>query len=263
MKKNNIRKAARVALLVLPIMMLPGCGALNWIKEKLGMSKPQTMTDVSEFGMSESMDMNGEKKTGNGLVSADDTSEVLVTMNGKPVLTEKMLQDELDQLIAGRPELKAQLAMPGARQSLLMGILTQLVADEWVQRNLVHERPEFKKELEHMSKQVRRAVSAKYFSQEHPVKVTDADVRAFYEKHKDMLQGKAFDEIKEMLKPAVEQEKQMEHFELLINKYKDEYGIKVNEDALKEEGAMPAGFPGGMQEMSEEDVEEVSMPQAA
>jgi len=263
MKKNNISKAARFVLLALPIMMLPGCGVLDWIKEKLGMSKPQTMTDMPGFGVSDA-NVNGGK-TGNGLSSAGDGSEVLVTLGGKPVITEKILQEELDKMIAAEPKLKDALSMmPDAKRQLLMGLLTQLIIDEWAERNAVYSRPEIKKELENMTKQAKRAVIAQAFIQAHPVEVTEAELKAFYEKHKGMMQDKKFDEVKDMLKGGVEQEKQMQHIEGLIGKYKDEYGVQVNEDALKpEEGAMPAGLPGGMQEMSEEDVEEVSTPQAA
>ncbi len=262
MKKNNIRKAVHVALLALPIMMLPGCGALNWIKEKLGMSKPQTTSGVSDFGVSKDMDMNGEKKTGDGLVSADDDSEVLVTIEGKPAITAKMLQDELDQLAAERPELNevSPMMMLDIKRSLLMGMVNQIIAEKWAKRKGVHDTPEFKKDLADGIKQINRVVIAQYFNKEHPMQVTDSELKAFYDKHKNVLQGKEFDEIKDMLKPAVEQEKKMEHIKNLNKKYQDEFGIQVMEDALKpEKGAMPAGFPGGMQD----EEEEVSVPQAA
>ncbi len=266
MKKNNIRKAAQVALLALPIMMLPGCGALDWIKGKLGMSKPQTTSGISDFGMSDDMDVNGEKKTDNGLGGADDGSEVLVWIEGKPAITMQMLQDELDLLAAERPEFKtvSPAMMLDIKRSLLMVMLNQLVAEQWAQQKGIYDRPEFKKKLEFMNKKVRGAVVGQYFNEEHPMQVTDVDLRAFYDKHKDKLQGKEFSEVKDMLKLAVEQEKMPVHLDDLINKYKDKFGIQVNEDAFKaEEGAMPAGFPAGMQEMSESELEEVSTPQAA
>jgi len=258
MKKTTLRKAAHVALLALPIAMLPGCAMLDWVKEKLGMSHPQSsMSEMSDMsGMAEmsgeQFDMSGEKKTANG-VAANDGSKVLVTMSGKAVITEKMLQDELDQMIAQRPEL-AQLP----KEQLLTPMILQVVVDEWANRKGLYSDPGFKKARAFMIKQLERGLAAEEFSKAHPAKVTDADLRALYDKHKGMLQGKEFEEVKEMLKPLAEQEKQAKNFQDLIEKYKAEYGIEVDADAMN-------AAEKGMQEMmsGQEMEEEVSMPQSA
>lgn len=245
MKKNNIQMVARVALVILPLMTLPGCGVIDWVKEQLGMVKPQTR-EMSDFG---SMSMSEGAKTTNRV---DDGSDILVTVKGSPAITMQMLEDEVKQLIDSRPELKDAFSkMPGAKQNVLMGLIAQLIVDEWAMRNMIHETPEFKKELEKAGKQFKRAVSAQFFAQAHPVSVSDAEVRAFYDKNKDMVQGKEFNEVKDILRSMLEGQKQMEHFEKLINQYKDEYGVEVNEDVLKSEGGseMPVEFSEEIEEM--------------
>ena len=362
MKKNNIRSVARIALLALPLMMLPGCAALDWIKDKLGMSKPQT-AEVSDYGMADDMGMNGEKKTSNGLGSAADGSEVLVTIDGKPLITMAILEQELNDLIAENPELKDALPdIPDAKYNLLMALLSQHLYDVWVQRNRVDARPEYKKDVARMAKQIKHMVNAKYFKADHPITVTDQELRQVYEELKSKIPGlmesrggingaalkfaseaeaqaflakakgnklvdvakaespslaeqvtelkevnkyspgvdqavrkvllemksfpstelvssgkdfwvvqgtakveekyRDFNEVKEMLRPQIEHQKQPEHIQGLIEKYKQEYGIEVNDDAVKPSGAaFPPGF--SAEEMSEEDLEAMSAPQAA
>lgn len=362
MKKNTVRNVYKIALFVFPLAILPGCGAVDWVKEKLGMSKPQTMMEEMSTSVAEQdMYPDTEKKTRNGMTESVDEAEVLVTLGGKPMVTIKHLEEELEQLIAQYPELKQVLPMmPDAKRNLLMGMLSQIIVDEWVARNLHNKDPEYTNEAKRMSREAQRVVNQKHFSKHHPVEVSDSEVKKFYDKHKDMMpdlmvsrggvnavgvkfddqedaqaflakakagnlsdaaagqglaarvrefkevgqhspgidqavrevlmnmstfpatemvqvgddfwviQGlskqdqkfKPFEEVQDMIKPAVEQEKRMEHLEGLIDKYKKEFDVEVNEDAVKPDAAaMPQGMPANFGEMMDE--ESASAPNAA
>jgi hypothetical protein len=79
---KNQKKLALV-LLIAPAIFLPGCGLVDWFKGK---------TDKQEVA-----------KPGNG--------DVLVSMNGKSVITVKDLDEEFDKLLADNPQLKAVFLM--------------------------------------------------------------------------------------------------------------------------------------------------------
>ena len=333
-----MQKYIQLSLLILPILFLPGCKALDWIKEKLGMSTPQaTYVDT-------------EKKTIN---EVQDGSEVLVTVNDQPRITRDMLREELEQLLQENPQLQQLLAvMPDMEKNLLKGMVSQLVVDEWAVKNNIGTQEEFKKEFERMVKQIKRMLNAKFFNKEHPAQVTAEEVKAFYNEHKDMIpdlivsrggvnavalqfdnkddasaflqkaksgkleqvasqDGKSdqlrefsgvsqysrdvptairqvliemksfpstelvesdgsfwvvqgtskqetkyapFSDVKEALRPAVEERKQAEHMEKVIDGYKGQFGVEVNEDAVQSsQPEMPDGFSGGLGEMPEDE----------
>src|SRR5579872_348465 len=131
------RKLVGVALLVVPLMFLPGCGALNWIKDKLGMGKGSV--DQSQ------------------LAAGPQAGDVLVTMNGKSLITVGDLNQVFEQVLVENPQLKAVLPlMPDAKYNVLMGMVTQAIVDKYVQEHKIDQRSEYQKELENMTKSVKR-----------------------------------------------------------------------------------------------------------
>lgn len=355
MQKNTLRSAAQIALFVLPLVFLPGCAALDWLKEKLGMSQPKMMEMSDEMDMQDEMEMNAEKKTRNELASG---SPALIIVDGKVMVTMKDLDDELDSLIAQYPELASLLPMmPDAKSNLLKGMLSQIIVDVWADRNLSGN-TDYAREKSRACREAVRLVNQTYFSKNHPVEVSEAELRSFYEKHKNqmpdlmvtrggvnavgiafkdeaqaqaflssvkdgnlsntaaaqgmagqvrefkdvdqltpgtdqairaalvgmtrfpstqlvktakefwVIQGLSKDEpkyqefakVKDLLKPAAEQEKRMEHLESLIATYKKQYQVEVNEEAVKATEAA-AEAPSELGEMEEEEMP--MMPQPA
>jgi hypothetical protein len=79
---------------------------------------------------------------------------------------------------------------------------------------------------------------------------------------KDEPKYQEFAKVKDLLKQAAEQEKRMEHLESLIEKYKKQYGVQVNDEAVKaSEAAAAQGMPAEFGEMEEEEMP--MMPQPA
>jgi len=344
MKNNSIRNAVKIALLVVPVIMLPGCGALEWVKDKLGMSKPKSTNG-----------MEMEKKTRKSVDEAGGDSTALVTLGGKTVITLETLEQELDQFFAGSTESK----MPEIKHPFLMGFLvSQVIMDEWVDRNLSND-SEYKQELKDMMKQTKRLVNQKHFSKHHPVDLSDEELRAFYDKYKNQYlmesrgginavgirfddeasaqaflsqakenglssaaekQGMAsrvstfkevgqytpgidqavreslmgmtsfpdtalvksgdsywvvqglskdepkyrdFDQAKEMLRPEAAKEKNMEHIKGVISKYKNEYDVQVNEDAVKSDEPAMQDMPDDLSGLEDKEEEGPTMPQPA
>jgi hypothetical protein len=160
-KMHSLQNKFALALLLVPVVFLPGCGAWDWLKEKFGGSKS---------------------------CMSCDSSAVLVSMKGKPVITMQSFEKEFDQLLEENPHLKSVLAlMPDAKKNFLSGMVNQEIVDSWVTENKVDQKAEYKKELDRMMRSVKRMLNTKYFGIEHPVQVSENEVSDFYEKNKDSM----------------------------------------------------------------------------
>lgn len=152
-----------LALLLVPVVFLPSCAPLNWLKEKMGCG-------------------------GGGAVSVSDNSAVLVSLKGQPVITQQSFEREFEQLLEENPHLKSVLAlMPDAKKNFLQGMVNQEIVDRWVTENKVDQKVEYSKELDRMMRSVRRMLNTKYFGLEHPVNTSETEVAEFYDKNKDSM----------------------------------------------------------------------------
>lgn len=173
--QQRMRKHFYIALL-LPVVMLPGCGVLDWVKNKFGGGSKGT-EQVVDF----SSPMTN--------VSIDDHSEVLVTINGKPAITSKSFERDFETLLEENPQLKSVLPfMPDARKNFLGGLVNQEIVDLYVRDHKLDQKPEYKQDLERLQRSVVRMLNTKYFAAAHPVTVEDAEVVAYYENNKDKMQ---------------------------------------------------------------------------
>lgn len=91
-------------------------------------------------------------------------------------------------MLEENPQLKGVLPlMPDAKANFLMGMVSQLVVDLWVEQNGIDKQADYQNELNRMLKSVRRMLNTKHFGQTHPVTISDADVKKFYEENKDQM----------------------------------------------------------------------------
>lgn len=155
MKKMQLAGKFAVALLVVPMVFLPGCGWLECLRGK---------KDAAAEG------------------------KPVVTMAGDVVITTKSFEAEFEQLLEENPHLKSVLAlMPDAKKNFLMGMVNQNVVDKWVSANKIDQKEEYQKELDRMMRSVKRMLNTKYFGLEHPVQVGENEVAEFYDKNKDSM----------------------------------------------------------------------------
>lgn len=144
-----------LALLLVPMVFLPGCGWLDCLR--------------------------GKKESAEG-------GKAVVTMSGDVVITTKSFEAEFEQLLAENPHLQSVLAMmPDAKKNFLMGMVNQQVVDKWVSANKIDQKEEYTKELDRMMRQVKRMLNTKYFGLEHPVQVGETEVTEFYNKNKETM----------------------------------------------------------------------------
>ena len=168
MLKSTNKKLGLLALAI-PLVFLPGCFLTDWFK---GKSSEETESGAMVQGGREPL-----------TVASDDT--VIASMNGKPIISAESLDKNFNQLLEDNPQLKAVLPlMPNAKHDVFMGMVSQAVVDEYVQEKGIESKAEYKKELNNMIKSVKSMLNTKYFGLDHPVEVSDAEVKKFYEENK-------------------------------------------------------------------------------
>lgn len=144
------------------IAMLPGCALVDWFKSKTG-------TRASDQ-------------------SASLSGDVLASLNGKAIITVESLNSDFNQLLEENPQLKSVLPlMPDAKYNFFMGMISQSVVDKYIEDSGIDTSAEYKKELENTMRSVKRMLNTKYFGLKHPVVVTDAEVKKFYEENKESM----------------------------------------------------------------------------
>jgi len=170
------KKFIKIALLVTPLALLPGCGAVDWIKEKLGGGSADAGVAVK-----------AESKEA-GAAAEPMSGEVLATMNGKPVVTVSGLKQQMNQLMEENPQLKSVLPfMPDVEQNVFKSMVSQEVVNRYVVENKIKEKDEYRKDKERAEKALENALNYKYFALANPVKITEAEVKNFYETYKNSI----------------------------------------------------------------------------
>ncbi len=160
MRTFRVKKHLCLSLLLAPLAFLPGC----WDNKK---------SEVS------STVCPGAAK------SLDDGSEVLLKIDGRTAITLNSLNAEFDRLLDENPQLKQVLPlMPEAKANFFQGMVNQEIVDHWIVNNGISATAEYAQEFEKTMDQVKRMLNTKYFSDRHPVKVAESEVRAFYEENK-------------------------------------------------------------------------------
>lgn len=161
--------------LLIPVVFLPGCGMIDWVKEKFGGAKK------TEQPVAQATAMN--------CCGTGDTSEVLVTIKGQPAITVKSFEQEFELLLEENPQLKSVLPfMPDARKNLLVGLANQEIVDRYVRENNINQQEDYKRDLARFQRSMERMLNTKYFAAKHPVKMDESEIRAYYDNNKDKMQ---------------------------------------------------------------------------
>ncbi len=125
---------------------------------------------------------------GSSMPDANDSSAVLLTIGGKPAITENQFSAYYDQFIASNPRLQGMIQfLPNAKQEIFKGMANEEIVMHWAEQNNVAATAEYQKELDQAVKMIKRGLAAKSFEQTvvGKVSVTEAEMKDYYEKHKN------------------------------------------------------------------------------
>ena len=153
---KNFSSKLSCALLVGSLLVLPGC----WLKDKLGL-----------------------KKSASSSVAAEDTTEVIATIDGKPLMTAGEFEKQFKNFIEKHPYGAMFAQMEGVDRKIFEGLVGQKVMTRWVEEQGINETPEYKEYLD----QLVQMLNARFFQMKHPVAVTDAEIKAFYDQNKQNM----------------------------------------------------------------------------
>lgn len=148
-----------LALLMSSLVFLPGCAPLNWVKDTLGL-----------------------KKSG-ASVEANDGSEVLASIDGKALLTAKQFEKQYNNFIEKHPLGALLKQTEGFDKQVFNGLVSQKLISKYVQDNKLDESAEYQDDLA----QLKAMLDARYFEMKNQVKLSDADIKKFYDEKKDAI----------------------------------------------------------------------------
>lgn len=131
-------------------------------------------------------DWFGKKKTDLG--QAADGSQVLYTIDQRPVVTAAQFEDYYNQVLASDPRLQSMAGfLPNLKKEIFDALANQELLVIWAENQNMFDSEEFQKNLNQGIQQIKRMHAAKKFGEEKvgKVTVTQAEIRDYYEQHKD------------------------------------------------------------------------------
>ncbi len=172
--KVTKRASHRIALLMIgSLLFLPSCGLIDWVKERFGWGKPTPAAPAPAMA---------------GVV--DDGSAILATIDGKPLISQNMLENEKKKLIEANPQMEAMLALMDPKQldrNLVDGMASREIIRKYIGDKKVQETEKYQKDLEMAVNQVRDLLNTRYFMEDFKAEVTDNEIKKFYDENKDSI----------------------------------------------------------------------------
>ena len=136
-----------------------------------------------EAARSESEDM--------AILPAVNQQDVLLAIDGKPVLTIDEYEEQLQEAAASSPQLEMMLQMsPNVEYDFIFNQLKMAkLMNHWAHATGVTQTEEFKKDRARIQEMIDTQLCVQYYEKAHPIVITDADIKSFYDAQKDTLPG--------------------------------------------------------------------------
>ncbi len=144
----------------------------------------------------------GKKKvasSGRASISTPSTGsgEVLLSIDGKPVLKESDYKEYLTQILQASPYFRGvnvDMLPADMKQRLFYDLVNQEVILAWADKNNVEDTPEYQQEFEKIKTLLRRSLLMQQFEKKifDKISVSDSDVKDEFEKNKKTRYVKAF-----------------------------------------------------------------------
>ncbi|NBV40539.1 peptidyl-prolyl cis-trans isomerase [bacterium] len=121
----------------------------------------------------------------------DNSTQVLFSIDGNPVLTVDEYNEQLELAIESAPQLQVVLQMqPDAEYQYLFKTMKMAkLMKHWAQNTGIDQQADFKKEQQRLHELVDLQLFMKAYDDAHPVKVSDSELKEFYNSQKETLPG--------------------------------------------------------------------------
>ncbi len=132
-----------------------------------------------------------KKSDQKGYGAASGSSDVLMSIDGVPVLTVAEYEQRLEMARKANPQIEMFLQiMPNAERELIFrGISMYQLMKAWADKEGITKTAEFKEQQKHMHEAMDMQLFMKYFDDAHPVRVDDSDIEKYYHDKKDVIPG--------------------------------------------------------------------------
>jgi hypothetical protein len=132
----------------------------------------------------------GSKETSSSSVLSGD---VLMSIDGQPVLTVAEYEKQLDMARAANPQIDMILQMmPNAeREFVFRGISTSKLMKAWADKEGITKNSDFKEQQKHLHEAMDLQLYMKAFDEKHPINISESDIERFYHEKKDSIPGLA------------------------------------------------------------------------
>jgi hypothetical protein len=120
-------------------------------------------------------------------IAADDDSVVLLSVNGSPKITVNSLEADLNEIAEMDQQAKMMLMFDpeGIKEHMFKEQKRMAIVEEWAASTGARESEEYKNKKARFLSMIQKQLDFELFLKDHPVEVTDADVRDYYDKNKD------------------------------------------------------------------------------
>ena len=190
MKKNIVsKKCFYLVLTISPLLLLSGCGPINWIKDKMGGCGCSSKSHGSCGDMK-----HGEKNHGDCCMMTNievPGGDWVVKVGDKVVVSGEKFQQEFDMLLEEKPQLKSMLPlMPNLEKDFAKGLGNQEVITKFIADKGLDKKPEYIQKKARMERAVMQMINTEFFAESFKTKsLSEKDVKKFYEDNKDSIQG--------------------------------------------------------------------------
>ncbi len=116
--------------------------------------------------------------------------EILLTLYDQkvPKVTVTDFQNYKKELLEAQPNYASIIEfMPGANEQIFESLVNEAILEEWADKNHIAQTKEYKEDLDKIMKYAHRSLNVKYFQEKHPVTVTDAEIKKYYDENKNNI----------------------------------------------------------------------------
>lgn len=155
--------------LVACLMLLPGCGSQETVETK------------------------HEATSAAPTQQSAPSSEVLLTIDGKAKITLNDFNQYKEQFFKIQPQYQQILQyMPQTEQiridqNIFQNMVNEVLFEEWVEKNGIDKRADYQNDYKLILEMAKRNLAFKYYQEEYPVKISDDEIKKFYEDNKDKM----------------------------------------------------------------------------
>jgi hypothetical protein len=155
---KNFSSKMSCVLLLSSVAFLPSC---DWLKGKIGLNQ----------------------NTSSAAVEVKEGEMVLATVDGKPLITSGEFEKQFKNLIETHPYGAMLAQMEGLDRRFLDGLVGQKLMTRYIEENGINKTAEYQQQLDALV----QMLNARFFQMKHTAKVTEAEMRAFYDQNKENM----------------------------------------------------------------------------